>query len=159
MRRPGIGARDEQRAAGVLAEARAEQRAAAQLADDGVLELVGIEQHELGAGRLVGVGQVDDDPVVGPDRVGLQPVLVADPGAEREAPGGVHAAAVGREDAQPPVADLVAEALDDDRAVARDDARRVLLLAQEGEQVLRGERVEVVAVGERRRRPARPPSG
>ena len=41
----------------------------------------------------------------------------------------------GREDAQPPVADLVAEALDDDRAVARDDARRLLLLAQEVEQV------------------------
>ena len=93
---------------------------------------------------------MDDDPVVGPDRVGLEAVLVADAGAQREAPGGVHAAAVGREDAQPPVADLVAEALDDDRAVARHDARGVLLLAQEGEQVLGGEVVEVVARLERR---------
>ena len=55
----------------------------------------------------------------------------------------------GREDAQPPVADLVAEALDDDRAVARHDAGGVLLLAQEGEQVLGGQVVEVVAVLER----------
>ena len=77
-------------------------------------------------------------------------VLLADAGAQREAPGGVDAAAVGREHAQAPVADLVAEALDDDGAVARHDARGLLLLAQEGEQVLRGERVEVVAVGERR---------
>ena len=44
-------------------------------------------------GRLVGVGQVDDDPVVGPDRVRLQAVLLADAGGQREAPGGVHAAA------------------------------------------------------------------
>ena len=146
---PRVGARDEQRPARVLAEARAEQRAAAQLPDDDVLELVGVEQHQLRARRLVRVGEVDDDPVVGPDRVGLQAVLVADPGAQREAPGGVHAAAIGGEDAQAPVADLVAEALDHDRPVAGHDAGRGLLLAQEGEQVLRRERIEVVALGER----------
>ena len=50
----------------------------------------------------------------------------------------------GREDAHPPVADLVAEALDHDRAVARDDARGLLLLAQELERLRRGQRVEVV---------------
>ena len=44
-----VGARDQQRAAGVLAEARAEQRRAAELADDAVLELVGVDQHEVGA--------------------------------------------------------------------------------------------------------------
>ena len=155
----GVRARDQQRAAGVLAEARAEQRAAAELADDEVLQLVRLDEHELRAGRLVRVGQVDDDPVVGPDRVGLQAELLADPGGEREAPGGVDAPAERREDAQAPVADLVAEALHDDRAVARHDARGVLLLAQEGDQVLRGERVEVVRPGELLRllldRPAR----
>ena len=109
-----------------------------------VLELVGLDQHEVRARRLVGVGEVDDDPVVGPDRVGLQAELVADARAERQAPRGVDAPAVGREHAQPPVADLVAEALDDDRAVARHDARGLLLLAQEVEEVARGERVEVV---------------
>ncbi len=145
----GIGARDQQRPAGVLAEPRAEQRRAAQLADHAVLDLVRVDQDEVGAGRLVGVGQVDDDPVVGPDGVRLEVVLVADLGAQRQAPGGVHAAAERREDAQPPVADLVAEALDDDRAVARHDAGRVLLLAQERDQVLGGQVVEVVALLQR----------
>ena len=47
---------------------------AASSRDDEVLELVGLDQHEVGAGRLVGVGEVDDDAVVGPDRVGLEAV-------------------------------------------------------------------------------------
>src|ERR1044071_3020845 len=55
-----------------------------------------------------------------------------------------YARAERRQDAEPPVADLVAEALDDDRAVARDDARGLLLLDQEVHEVARGERVEVV---------------
>src|SRR5690349_17865310 len=75
-------------------------------------------------------GPVDDAAVVGPDRVGLEVALVADLGGEREAPSGVDATAVGREDAEAPVADLVAEALDDDRLVGGDDAGRLLLLAQ-----------------------------
>ena len=44
-----VGARDQQRARGVLAEARAEQGRGAELAHDQVLELVGLDQHELGA--------------------------------------------------------------------------------------------------------------
>ena len=145
----GVGARDQQRAAGVLAEAGAEQGAAAELADHQVLELVGLDHHQLGPGRLVGVGQVDDDPVVGPDGVRLEAELLADAGAQRESPGGVDAAAVGGEDAQPPVADLVAEALDHHRAVARDHARRRLLLAQEVDEVAGRQLVEVVLLGER----------
>ena len=58
----------------------------------------------------------------------------------RQRPRGVDAPAERREDAEAPVADLVAEALDDDRAVARQDARGVLLLAQVVEEVLRRER-------------------
>ena len=140
----GVGARDQQRARGVLAEARAEQRARAELGDDLVLDRLRVEQHEVRARRLVRVGQVDDDPLVRPDRVGLEPELVTQPRAERQAPRGMDAAAVGREHAQAPVADLVAEALDDDGAVGRDDARRVLLLAQVVEQVARRQLVEVV---------------
>ena len=139
-----VGARDEQGAGGVLAEAGAEQRAAGQLAHDELLELVGVDEHELGPGRLVGVGQVDDDPVVGPDGVGLEAELVADAGAEGQAPGRVHAAAERAEHAHAPVADLVAEALDHHRAVAGHHARGRLLLAQELEQVLGRELVEVV---------------
>ena len=155
----GVGARDEQRAAGVLAEARAEQGRRRQLGDDRLLHLVGLDHHQFGARRLVGVGQVDDDPVVGPDRVGLQAIALADAARERQPPRGVDTAPVRRQHAQPPVADLVAEALDDDRAVARQHARRGLLLAQELEQVLRRERVEVVVGAVRSQGPGRPPSG
>ena len=73
--------------------------------------------------------------------------MIADARAEREAPRGVHAPAVGREHTQAPVADLVAEALDHDRAVRRDHPRR-LLLAQVGEKVVRRALVQVVALHE-----------
>ncbi len=46
----GVGAGNEQRARGVLAKARAEQRGAAELGGDGVLDLLGLEQHQLGGG-------------------------------------------------------------------------------------------------------------
>ena len=146
-----VGARDQQRAGGVLAEAGAEQGGAGELGDDQVLELVGLDQDEVGGRRLVGVGEVDDDPVVGPDRVGLEVALGADLLAQRQAPGGVDAAAVGREDAEAPVADLVAEALDDDRLVGGHDPGRGLLLAQVGDEVLGGAAVEVALGGQLRR--------
>ena len=144
-----VGARDQQAAGGVLAEARAEQRRAAELADDQVLDLVRLEHHQVGVGRLVGVGQVDDDPVVGPDRVRLEVELVADPRRQRQAPGRVHPAAERREHAEPPVADLVAELLHHQRLVGGHDPGRRLLLAQVGDQVLGGAPVEVVLVRER----------
>ena len=139
-----VGARDEQRPRRVLAEARAEQGAGAELGDHEVLDLVGLDQHELRSRRLVRVRQVHDDAVVGPDGVGLQPERVADARRERQRPRRVHAPAVGREHAQPPVADLVAEALGDQRAVGRHHAGGRLLLAQEREQVGGGALVEVV---------------
>ena len=69
-------------------------------------------------------------------------------GRERQPPGGVDAAAEGREDAEAPVADLVAEALDDDRLVGGDDPGRRLLLAQVGDEVLGRAAVEVVLGGQ-----------
>ena len=124
----GIGARDQQRASRVLPEAGAEQGRAAQLAHHQVLQLVGLDHHQVGARGLVGIGQVDDDPVVGPDCVGLQAEPVADAGRQGQAPGRVHAAAVRRQHAQAPIADLVAEALDHDRAVRRHHTGGGLLL-------------------------------
>ena len=56
----------------------------------------------------------------------------------------MHPSAERREDADAPVADLVAEALDDDGPVGRDDAGRRLLLAQEGDEVARRALVEAV---------------
>ncbi len=144
----GVSPREQQAARRVLAEAGSEQRRAAELGDDQVLNLVGLEQDEVGVGRLVGVGKMDDDPVVGPDRVGLEVVLLADPPRERQPPGGVHATAERREHAQAPVADLVAELLDDERLVGGHDTGRGLLLAQVGGEVGGGAWVEIVLGGE-----------
>src|SRR5262249_62394792 len=60
---------------------------------------------------------------------------LAKPRADGHRPRGGDARAEGREDAEAPVADLVAEPLDDDGAVGRQCAGRPLLLAEEGEQV------------------------
>ena len=152
-RRPlaGVGAGDQQRASGVLAEAGAEQGRAGELGDDQVLELVGLDHDQIGRGRLVGVGEVEDDAVVGPDRVDLELELAPDLLPEGQPPGGVDAAAERREHAEPPVADLVAEALDDDRLVGGDHPGRGLLLAQVCDQVLGGAAVEVALGGELRR--------
>ena len=53
---PGIRPRDEKRSGGVLAEAGSEQRRPAQLADHQVLQLVGLDHDQIGAGGIVGVG-------------------------------------------------------------------------------------------------------
>ena len=118
----GPAARDQERAGGVLAEAGAEERRLAELGDDEILDLGRLEQQIGDRRRRVGVGEVDRDPVVRPDRLRVEPERLAQPAGDRHRPGRVHAAAERREDADAPVADLVAEALDDDRAVGR--ARR-----------------------------------
>src|SRR5262249_20487894 len=58
----------------------------------------------------------------------------------------MHAAAEWRQDADAPVADLVPEPLDDDRAIGGDDSRDRFLLAEEREEVPGGARVEPVLV-------------
>ena len=144
--RPGPAARQEQGPGGVLAEPRREQRAARDLADDELLELVGLrEQQRLDRlERHLDVGQPDRDPVVGPDRLDLGPELLADPRLERERPRGVDAAAERRQQHEPPVAELVAEALDDDPPVGRQGADDLALVLEVGDEVLGRELVEVV---------------
>ena len=64
----------------------------------------------------------------------------------------MHAGSEGRQDAEPPVADLVAEALDNDGAVGGESAGRSCLLAEELEQVLRRPLVKRVLVAQLRLR-------
>ena len=97
----------------------------------------------------VEVWKVHDDAVVGPDGVGLHAEALAHAGGQREPPGGVDAPAVGGEQAQPPVADLVAEALEHDGAIAGQHAGGGELLAQVGDEVAGGALVEVVLALER----------
>ena len=153
-RRPLIRspARDQQRPRGVLAEACAEERRVADFVDDQLLDLLGIDQDEVARRRRVGVGQMDRDPVVRPDRVGVEPERLANAGRERQPPGRVHPGAERRQDAEPPVADLVTETLDHDRPVGWKRARSRSLLAQELEQVLRGALVEGMLLAQLRLR-------
>ncbi len=92
------------------------------------------------------------DAVVRPDRLRLQTVGLAQLRSDRHRPRCVHATPERRQDADAPVTDLVAEALDHDRAIGRDGAGRILLLAQERQQVPRGALVEVVVGAETLRR-------
>ncbi len=83
-------------------------------------------------------------------------VVVGEAALDGHRPRGVDRRAERAEDADPPVADLVAEALDDDRAVVGDDAGRLGLLVDVLQQVARRQLVEGVVVAERcrGRRPA-----
>ena len=101
-------------------------------------------------------GSRQDDAVVGPQHLHRQ-VGAREAFLERERPRRVHARAERREDADAPVADLVGEALDHDRAVVGDRAGRLALLvevARAGSSA--ASRVEPVGVQPRfGRRPAR----
>ena len=139
---------DEQRPGGVLAEARAEQCALSHFLHDQLLDVVGRDDDVVRRRRSVGVRKVQGDPVVRPDRLHLEPERIAHARSQRERPRSVYARAEGREDAEAPVADLVAEALDHDRAVRRDGAGRSRLLVQERQQIVRRALVEPMLVGQ-----------
>ena len=126
----------------------------ASVPDDQVLDLVGLgEQQRLDAvERGVALGQPDRDAVVRPDRLDLHAQPLADPRFERQRPWLMDPAAERGQQAQSPVAQLVAEALDDDPLVGRQGARRLALVIEIGEQVGGGSLVEVVRLAQQGRR-------
>ena len=140
---PRAAAREQEGAGGVLAEAGGEERALRDALEQQVVQLVGGDRDQVDRRRRVGVGQPQRDAVVGPHRLDLDPQGARHARLEGERPGRVDAAAERREHADAPVADLVAEPLDDDGAVGRDDAGRRLLVVQVGVQVAGGALVEV----------------
>ena len=100
------------------------------------------------------LGQAQDDAVVAPQHLHGQ-VGACEPLLERERPRRVHARAERREDADAPVADLVGEALDHDRAVVGDRAGRLALLVE----VARAGSTPRARRGRRRAAALRPASG
>ena len=149
----GAAAGEQQRPRRVLAELRREQRRVREPLDDELLDLVGVGQEERRAATSsTDFGQPQDDAVVAPQHLRGE-VGAREPFLDRERPRRVHARAERREDADPPVADLVGEALDDDRAVVGDRAGRLGLLVEVHAQVRRGPRVEAVGVQPRPRPP------
>ena len=83
---PGAPARDQQCARSALAEARPEQRRAAELADDEILDAIGVDRDQLVRRQRVRIGEVEDDPVVRPERVRLDAVLLAQQARAARAP-------------------------------------------------------------------------
>ena len=101
------------------------------------------------SGHLVGgLGQAQHDAVVAPHRLDRHVVAVGEAALDRHRPRRVHRRAERAEHAHAPVADLVAEALDDDRAVVGHDAGRLGLLVDVLQEVARGELVEGVVVAQ-----------
>jgi hypothetical protein len=138
----------QQRTGGVLAELRREQRRRAQLPDDKRLHLVGIRQEQPHVGRFVHVRKPHHEPVIAPQGFDVDAALLADLRRRRHRPRRVDAAAAGREDADAPVAELVPDALDQDRGRVGHGPRGCHLIAEVLQEVLRCHGVEVVVACE-----------
>ena len=104
----------------------------------------GFDEEPVGIGRLVGVGETENEAVVAPERFDLGSAGGTDAGADGHGPGNMNAAAEGREDADAPVAELVADALDHDGPVVGDLAGGGFLIGEELEQIFGRVGVEVV---------------
>lgn len=153
---PGTPAGQQKRPRRVLPEPRREQRRRADLGHDQVFDLVGLGKEQGLDPVEVALGQADRDPVVGPDGLHLGPEVLGQPRFERERPRRVNPRSERRQEAQPPVTQLVAEALHDHPPIGRQRTRRLSLVLQVGHQVLRRKRVEVVALAQpgQHRRPS-----
>ena len=134
---------EQQRTGGALAEPGREHGRAAELGGDDRLDLVRAEHREVTARWLgVGVGQADHDAVVAVHGLHVQAVAFAQPGGDRQRPRSVDRGSERRVHDQPPVAELVAEALDEHGPVIGQVSGRVTLLAQVREQVGRAPSVQ-----------------
>ena len=109
--------------------------------------------------RVLGLGEAHDDPVVAPQHLHVEPEPLEQALLDRERPRRVHAWPERREEAHAPVADLVAEPLDHDRAVVGHGPGRLGLLVEVRDEVAGGALVEPErrAGASRRRARARSP--
>ena len=148
----GAGARpatrQEKRPAGVLAEAGGEERRAPDRGNDQVLDRVRVGEERLLHAVEVALRQADRDPVVRPDGGDLLAEQLAQASLDRQRPGSVDAAAERRQQDQPPVTQLVAEALDHHPAVGGQGAGCHPLVLEVTDEVLGGQRIEVVPLSQ-----------
>ena len=139
----GEATREQQRSGRDLSEDGGEHRRPREHADHGLFDLVGLEHEILDRDPFDGLGEPQDDPVVGPQHLRAGPETLLHPSLDRERPGRMHARAERGQDADPPVAQLVAEAFDDDRPIVRDRAPGGFgLFVDVGDEVPRGALVE-----------------
>ena len=133
----GVASRQQQCPRGTFAEARGEQGRAADLGGDQRLDLVGLEDEDVGArGGVVGVGQPHDDAVVGGGGLFVDAVAVIQPLADRQRQRPVHPQAVRGVQDDPPVAEFVAEPFDHQRGVRRHRRGGLALLIDQLPQIV-----------------------
>ena len=142
----GSSAREEECPTGALAEAGGEQCGLRECGDDELVDVVRVDEERIHR-QLVGrLGKPDDDAVVAPHRLDRQVELVREAPLDRHRPRCVHRSAEGAEDADPPVADLVAEPFDHDGAVVGDGTSGLGLLPEVPHEVGGGEGIECVVI-------------
>ena len=142
----GPTTRQQQCPGGTLAEASGEHRRIGQARNNDVVDLIGVKQQLIERQPIERLRQPHHDAVIAPHEIDLAPPLLTEPGLQRHRPRGVNLRTERRERAHPPIADLVAEAFDDDRAIVGHDTGGLGLVGEVGEQVLGGEIVETVAL-------------
>ena len=128
-------ARQQQRARRVLAEVRREQRRVRELPQHQLFDLLGIRHQRRQLGRVVQPREPQHDAVVAPDRLHLEPGGGPQARLQRQRPGGVHARAERRQDADAEVAQLVAKPFDRDVAIGGQRAGRLALVGDVAPQV------------------------
>ncbi len=141
---PRVAGGHEQRPRRALAEARREERRTAQLAGHQLHDVLRGRQHRLGEPSRPGpvvvldvdVGQADDDAVVAVHDLHVELELLAQPRADAQRPRRMHLSPVGGVQDDAPVAQLVAESLEDEVPVVGHPLRGLGLLVQIGEQVV-----------------------
>ena len=143
---PPLG--EEERPPRRFAKAAREKRGTRQALDNELFDLVGVREDFTFAGELVGVGEAEGDAVVGPKGLNLLAKATAEARLKRERPRRVDAGAERGEEANAPVAELVAKSLDDKRFVGGEDAGRLALLANIAPKVGGGVGVETVVGAE-----------
>ena len=81
------------------------------------LDFLGVDEQVRCGGDVVLIREAKGDPIVAPDNVDRSIVSLAEAGGQSHGPRGMHLGSEGRQQHDPPVADLIAEALHDDRVV------------------------------------------
>ena len=144
----GAPPRQEQGARRVLAEVAGEQRRPRQLGGDRLLDAIGIRHEPLPLEWPLRGRQAEGDPVVVPQDLDRRAERRPELGLDGQRPRCVHPRPERGEDADPEVAELVAEALDGDGAVGRQRAGRLALFRHVAAEVVDRPAVEPVLASE-----------
>ena len=119
-----------------------EKSRSAELLDDAILDFFRIGEQYVEIGKLLYVGEAQHDPVIGVHRLHFVAGQSTQRVLDRESPRRVDARAERGQNADAPIAELVAEPLDRDIPIRRERIGMLFLLLDVTQQILGGESVE-----------------